>query len=46
MRYEDFREVKEGFQTLEKRFRAMEGDQVFGVASKEMCLVSYPNFDP
>lgn len=40
VRYEDFKEMKEGFQTLEKRFRAIERDQVFGVTAKEMCLVS------
>lgn len=40
VRYEDFREMKEGFHTLEKIFRAMKGDQVFGAPAKEMCLVS------
>ncbi|XP_050915798.1 uncharacterized protein LOC127130883 [Lathyrus oleraceus] len=39
-RQEDIRGMKENFQILEKRLRAMEGDQVFGNATKEMCLVS------
>ncbi|XP_050877935.1 uncharacterized protein LOC127081758 [Lathyrus oleraceus] len=39
-RHEDIRGMKENFQILEKRLRAMEGDQVFGGAAKEMCLVS------
>ncbi|XP_050908561.1 white-opaque regulator 2 [Lathyrus oleraceus] len=39
-RHEDIRGMKENFQILEKRLRAMEGDQVFGAAAKEMCLVS------
>lgn len=38
-RYEDFGEVKEGFQTLEKIFQAIQEDQVFGATAKEMCLV-------
>ncbi|XP_050897174.1 uncharacterized protein LOC127103990 [Lathyrus oleraceus] len=37
--HEDIRGMKENFQILEKRLRAMKGDQVFGVAAKEMCLV-------
>ncbi|XP_050902768.1 uncharacterized protein LOC127115217 [Lathyrus oleraceus] len=32
--------MKENFQILEKRLRVMEGDQFFGVAAREMCLVS------
>lgn len=40
VKYEDFREVKEDMQLLEKKFRAIEGDHVFGTAAKEMCLVS------
>ncbi|XP_050875618.1 uncharacterized protein LOC127079255 [Lathyrus oleraceus] len=39
-RQEDIRGMKENFQILEKRLRAMEGDQVFGANAKEMCLVS------
>ena len=27
-------------ETIEKMLRAMEGDQIFGVAAREMCLVS------
>ncbi|XP_050916569.1 uncharacterized protein LOC127131696 [Lathyrus oleraceus] len=38
-RNEDIRGMKENFQILEKRLRAMEGDQVFGDAAREMCLV-------
>lgn len=38
-RHEDLKGIKENFQILEKRLRAMEGDQVFGAASREMCLV-------
>ncbi|XP_050908802.1 uncharacterized protein LOC127122524 [Lathyrus oleraceus] len=40
VRFEDFREVKENMQLLEKKFRALEGDHIFGSAAKEMCLVS------
>ncbi|XP_050896008.1 uncharacterized protein LOC127102703 [Lathyrus oleraceus] len=40
VRLEDFREVKENMQLLEKKFRDLEGDHVFGSAAKEMCLVS------
>ncbi|XP_050875865.1 uncharacterized protein LOC127079525, partial [Lathyrus oleraceus] len=39
-RQEDLRGMKENYQLLEKRLRAMEGDQVFGATAKEMCLVS------
>ncbi|XP_050896561.1 uncharacterized protein LOC127103338 [Lathyrus oleraceus] len=39
-RHEDIKGIKENFQILEKRLRVMEGDQVFGVAAREMCLVS------
>jgi hypothetical protein len=39
VRFEDFREVKENMQLLEKKFRDLEGDHVFGSAAKEMCLV-------
>ncbi|XP_050877821.1 uncharacterized protein LOC127081623 [Lathyrus oleraceus] len=39
-RHEDIKGTKENFQILEKRLRAMEGDQVFGAAAREMCLVS------
>ncbi|XP_050909226.1 uncharacterized protein LOC127123003 [Lathyrus oleraceus] len=39
-RQEDLRGMKENYQMLEKRLRAMEGDQVFGATAKEMCLVS------
>ncbi|XP_050896789.1 uncharacterized protein LOC127103584 [Lathyrus oleraceus] len=39
VRLEDFREVKENMQLLEKKFRALEGDHVFGSAAKEICLV-------
>ncbi|XP_050915249.1 uncharacterized protein LOC127130248 [Lathyrus oleraceus] len=54
VRLEDFREVNENMQLLEKKFRDLEGDHVFGSAAKEMCLVSglvipakfkTPNFD-
>ncbi|XP_050908943.1 uncharacterized protein LOC127122688 [Lathyrus oleraceus] len=37
--FEDFREVKENMQLLEKMFRDLEEDHVFGSAAKEMCLV-------
>lgn len=40
VRFEDFREVKENMQLLEKKFRDLKGDHVFGSAAKEMCLVS------
>ncbi|XP_050889414.1 uncharacterized protein LOC127094647 [Lathyrus oleraceus] len=40
VRFEDFIEVKENMQLLEKKFRDLEGDHVFGSAAKEMCLVS------
>lgn len=40
VRFEDFREVKKNMQLLEMKFRALEGDHVFGSAAKEMCLVS------
>ncbi|XP_050897220.1 uncharacterized protein LOC127104046 [Lathyrus oleraceus] len=40
VRFEDFREVKKNMQLLEKKFRALEGDHVFGSTAKEMCLVS------
>ncbi|XP_058740205.1 uncharacterized protein LOC131612429 [Vicia villosa] len=36
----DIEDVKEQYQTLEKRLRAMEGNNYFGVAAKNMCLVS------
>ena len=36
----DFEEVKEQFQTLEKRMRAMEGNEFFSVDVDNMCLVS------
>ncbi|XP_050875374.1 uncharacterized protein LOC127079000 [Lathyrus oleraceus] len=39
-RKEDIIGMKENFQILEKRLRAMEGDQVFGATAKEMFLVS------
>lgn len=39
-RHEDIKGIKENFKILEKRLRAMEGDQDFGVAAKEMCPVS------
>ncbi|XP_050908600.1 uncharacterized protein LOC127122279 [Lathyrus oleraceus] len=32
--------MRENVETIEKRLRAMEGDQIFGAASREMCLVS------
>ncbi|XP_050909209.1 uncharacterized protein LOC127122980 [Lathyrus oleraceus] len=32
--------IKENFQILEKRLREMESDQVFGVAARDICLVS------
>ncbi|XP_050875699.1 uncharacterized protein LOC127079345 [Lathyrus oleraceus] len=31
--------LRENVETIEKRLRAMEGDQIFGVATREMCLV-------
>ncbi|XP_050914928.1 uncharacterized protein LOC127129856 [Lathyrus oleraceus] len=31
---------RENVETIEKRLRAMEGDQIFGVVAREMCLVS------
>lgn len=40
VRFEDFREVKENMQLLEKKFRAIEGDHIFGYAAKEICLIS------
>lgn len=33
-------DVKEIFQSLEKRLKAMEGDDTFGAAAMDMCLVS------
>lgn len=39
-RHEDIKGIKYNFKILEKRLRAMEGDQVFGVTAREMCLVS------
>ncbi|XP_050915746.1 uncharacterized protein LOC127130827 [Lathyrus oleraceus] len=36
----DIKGIKENFKILEKKMRAMEGDQVFGVAAREMCLIS------
>lgn len=39
-RHEDIKGMKENFQILEKRLRAMEGDKVFGAAAREMRLVS------
>ncbi|XP_050889610.1 uncharacterized protein LOC127094888 [Lathyrus oleraceus] len=39
-RQKDIRGMKENFQILEKRLRAMEGGQVFGATAKGMCLVS------
>ncbi|XP_050890389.1 uncharacterized protein LOC127095793 [Lathyrus oleraceus] len=39
VRFEDFREVKENIQLLEKKFQALEGDHIFGSAAKEMCHV-------
>lgn len=36
---DEIKGMKERFQVLEKTLRAMEGDQVFGVVAKEMCLV-------
>lgn len=39
-RHENIKGNKDNFQILEKRLRAMEGDQVFGAAARDMCLVS------
>ena len=39
-RHEDMIGMKENFQILVKRLRVMKGDQVFGTAAREMCLVS------
>lgn len=36
---DELEDVKEKYQTLEKRLRAMEGNDVFGVAAMDMCLV-------
>ncbi|XP_058729077.1 uncharacterized protein LOC131601309 [Vicia villosa] len=36
----DIEDVKEQYHTLEKRLRAMEGNDYFGVAAENMCLVS------
>lgn len=53
-RHEEIKGMKESYQVLEKRLRAIEGEKVFGVAAKGMCLVSglvtpvkfkTPNFD-
>ena len=33
--------VKESFQTLEKRLKVVEGDDILGDAAMDMCLVSY-----
>ncbi|XP_050877301.1 uncharacterized protein LOC127081057 [Lathyrus oleraceus] len=53
-RHEDIRGLKENFQIVKKRLRAMKGDQVFGTAARDMCFVSglvilakfkTPNFD-
>ncbi|XP_050888863.1 uncharacterized protein LOC127094035 [Lathyrus oleraceus] len=32
--------LRENVETIEKRLRPMEGDQIFGAAAREMCLVS------
>lgn len=32
--------LRENVETIEKGLRAMEGDQIFGAAAREMCLVS------
>lgn len=40
MRNEEIRVMKESYQILVKRLQAIEGDQVFGGAAKEICLVS------
>lgn len=37
--HEDIKGMKGNFQILEKRLREMEGDKVFGVDAREMCLV-------
>lgn len=37
--HEDIKGIKENYQILEKRLRAMEVDQVFGAAAREICLV-------
>lgn len=39
-RHEDIKGIKENFQILKKRLRAMEDDKVFGATAREMCLVS------
>ncbi|XP_050896071.1 uncharacterized protein LOC127102780 [Lathyrus oleraceus] len=39
-RHEDIKGIKDNSQILEKRLRAMEGDQVFSDVAREMCLVS------
>lgn len=36
---DELEDVKEKYQTLEKRMRAMEGNDVFGAAAMDMCLV-------
>lgn len=36
---DELEDVKEKYQTLEKRLRAMEGNDVFGAAAMDMCLV-------
>ena len=36
----EYEEFKEQYQTLEKRLCAMEGNDVFGIAVENMCLVS------
>lgn len=38
--YERHEKLRENVETIEKRMREMEGDQILGVASREMCLVS------
>lgn len=40
MRDEEIRGVKESGQILEKILRAMKGEKIFKVATKEMCVVS------
>ncbi|XP_050876225.1 uncharacterized protein LOC127079918 [Lathyrus oleraceus] len=51
---ERYEKLRENVKTIEKRLRAMEGDQIFGATVREMCLVSglvipakfkTPNFD-
>lgn len=53
-RHDDIKGMKENLQILEKRLRAMDGDKVFGVGARKICLVSdlvisaklkTPNFD-